>query len=814
MPEHVQTFKEKNGLRHQLIHSHMAVALIAFCALLFSLGSIMMLRSNVVRLTELREPTARSSSRALAGLHHTLASLRGWVSVGDTQFKHERKQAWDNEVTSSLKNLQALSVNWTVPKNNRRLEEATRLLTELKEVQWHIEDVAQSLGNEPGRVLLENDIYPLSEAIALPITSLIDIEKSRPPTIQSKNYLGWMADLRYSFSQCRSQLSDYVESGDAATRDNVIENLKTVMRNVENINAQQQVLSTDQIAMLSDIMFNLEAYQYLVEHVVEIRQQNDWNVAQHLLVTQAIPRARKAADLLESMNASQASLSSVDGDWVNKICDIAIIGSLVMITVLMIGAQVASTRGARKITVPIAALSQATKDLAEGRLVNDIPITTKDELGHLTQSFNQMRRRLHESDIEVRKSENRVRALVDTAANGILTINEEGTILTFNGEAEKIFGYSDVEAIGRNVNILMPSPYHESHDIYLLQYLCTGPKKVIGKRRELVGKRKDGTTFPMELSVSEMNTDSVRAFSGIVTDITKRKKMEDDLAGMNSELISASRKAGMAEIATGVLHNVGNVLNSVNISASLVSSKVKNSRLPNLAKASTMMLEQGENLGAFISLDEKGKRLPRYLAKLANTLADEQQYIVDELSTLEKNIEHIKKIVQSQQSNARISTITETSCVSELVEDAITINAQAMEREGIEMVRDFDELPKVIFDKQKLLQILINLIRNARHAIAEADSNEKRITVRIKTKGEREIAIDVIDTGIGITADNMTCIFQHGFTTKTDGHGFGLHSSVLAAKDMKGELTACSNGLHQGATFRVEFPVTYEMVTA
>ncbi|HYG23232.1 MAG TPA: PAS domain S-box protein [Verrucomicrobiae bacterium] len=307
-------------------------------------------------------------------------------------------------------------------------------------------------------------------------------------------------------------------------------------------------------------------------------------------------------------------------------------------------------------------------------------------------------------------------------------------------------------------------------------------------------------------SVPTCDSDGAVVWHGFLSNITERKKSEAKIAALNKELIETSRQAGMAEVATGVLHNVGNVLNSVNISATLVADGIQKSKAANLPKVVALFEEHGERIGEFIARDPRGQQLPRYLQQLSQQLILEQKKNVAELDLLRKNIEHIKDIVAMQQSYAKVSGITETVAVVELVEDALQMNAGALSRHEVEVVREFSPVPTVTLEKHKVLQILVNLIRNAKFACDESGRSDKRITVRVAESGGT-ISIAVADNGIGIPPENMTRIFSHGFTTRKQGHGFGLHSGALVAKEMGGILRVCSDGLGRGATFILELPI-------
>ena len=294
---------------------------------------------------------------------------------------------------------------------------------------------------------------------------------------------------------------------------------------------------------------------------------------------------------------------------------------------------------------------------------------------------------------------------------------------------------------------------------------------------------------------------------GISKDITAIKETEAQLEQVHIQLLDTSRKAGMAEIATNVLHNVGNVLNSVNISTGLVIESMKRSKVAGLARVVALLKEHEQDLGAFMTEDSRGKHVPAHLAQLAERLGADQETIVAELDSLRKNVEHIKEIVAMQQNYARVGGVKEVVNVVGLVEDGLRMNEDALSRHGVEVTREYGEVPPVNGEKHKILQILVNLLRNAKHACQESDHAEKRLTVRVENCKGR-IRISVIDNGVGITSKNLTRIFNHGFTTRKEGHGFGLHSGALAAKEMGGSLTAYSEGPGRGAAFLLELPLT------
>jgi signal transduction histidine kinase len=292
----------------------------------------------------------------------------------------------------------------------------------------------------------------------------------------------------------------------------------------------------------------------------------------------------------------------------------------------------------------------------------------------------------------------------------------------------------------------------------------------------------------------------------VVEDITERRAAEEKLERVHKQLLDASRQAGMAEIATNVLHNVGNVLNSVNVSASIVSERIRKSKCAGLARVGALLKEHAGDLPAFLS-GPQGRHLSAYVQELAGELMAERDAASAELEVLRANVEHIKEIVAMQQSYARRGGITDMVDICTLVEDSLRMNEGAFSRHGVTVVRDFQPVPTITLDKHKVLQILVNVIRNAKYACDESPNTEKRVTVRVRADSG-SMWISVADTGVGIAPENLERIFSHGFTTRKDGHGFGLHSCALAAKELGGSLACESPGPGLGATFTLTLPLS------
>lgn len=314
----------------------------------------------------------------------------------------------------------------------------------------------------------------------------------------------------------------------------------------------------------------------------------------------------------------------------------------------------------------------------------------------------------------------------------------------------------------------------------------------------------------VEQRVQQRTEELQQSNASLLENISLRQQSEAEREKLNQRLLTASRQAGMAEVATGVLHNVGNALNSVNVSAGLISNWIQQSNVSGLSKAVRMIRDHDADLGTFLTSDDKGRKLPEYLARVSALLTEEQQAMLEELTNVIEGVDHIRQIICMQQSHAKTVAVVEPVRPADLFEAAVKVNLDSLARHHVKIVREFEELPLLGLDKHRVLQILFNLVSNAKQAVKSASREHKQITLRITLLREPtgpRLRMQVADNGIGIAPENLTRVFGHGFTTREDGHGFGLHSSANAATELGGSLTAGSAGLGQGATFTLEIPL-------
>lgn len=295
----------------------------------------------------------------------------------------------------------------------------------------------------------------------------------------------------------------------------------------------------------------------------------------------------------------------------------------------------------------------------------------------------------------------------------------------------------------------------------------------------------------------------------------RRMTAEKERDQMRHDLLLVSHKAGMAEIASGVLHNIGNALNSVSVSASLLSEKISAGRAAALGRVADMMRRHEDDLHNFLTQDSKGREIPQYLTQLAEHMQAEQEKMLAEVNDLNRSLDNIKRAVESQQQKARATHVSDIFEMAALLDDVLRMNAPTLEKHEVKVVREYGRCKPVMGDPIRIQQIVTNLIGNARQALMAVD-RPRRLRLVLEQSGgdngEELTRVIVADNGEGIDEASQARLFMHGFTTRSDGHGFGLHWSAITAKQLGGELRASSEGRGKGAAFTLEIPTTMKEV--
>ena len=344
-----------------------------------------------------------------------------------------------------------------------------------------------------------------------------------------------------------------------------------------------------------------------------------------------------------------------------------------------------------------------------------------------------------------------VKSILDTIPDAMIVIDERGIMQSFSAAAERLFGYPAVEVLGRNVNLLMPPPYRESHDGYLQRYLRTGERRIIGIGRVVVGERKDGSTFPLELSVGEMKSGDQRFFTGFIRDLTESQKTEARLQELQAELVHVSRLTAMGEMASALAHELNQPLSAI----------------ANYMKGSRRLLEGSSEESATILREAMDK-------------AAEQAMRAGQV------IRRLRDFVARGESERRVED------VRKLVEEASALALVGAKDKGVRVRFEFDsQADSVLADKVQIQQVLLNLIRNAIEAMENGERRELVITATVLP--DNMIEIRVADTGTGIAPEISAQLFQPFITTKRQGMGVGLSISRTIVEAHGGSIAARPN---------------------
>jgi NO-binding membrane sensor protein with MHYT domain len=272
----------------------------------------------------------------------------------------------------------------------------------------------------------------------------------------------------------------------------------------------------------------------------------------------------------------------------------------------------------------------------------------------------------------------------------------------------------------------------------------------------------------------------------------------------NQQQLELARQLGMAEVAASVLHNVGNVLNSVNVSVNLVAEKLMTSKVQELHQLRELMNSHQNNLGEYLVNDPQGQKIPQFFNMLTDHCVSETEDIKNEVHLILKNVQHIKDIISMQQNLSKAPGVDGVVSLDNIIEEAVVITGLD-NNPNIHLVKNLIRLKPMLIDKVKLLQVLVNIITNAKDALKESENKSHKITIETELNN-KIIYLKITDTGVGIAPKNLTKIFLYGFSTKPQGHGFGIHSSALAMQEIGGTIKAVSKGVNQGATFILEIP--------
>lgn len=771
---------------------------------------------------EERQPAANYFQRLSQSLNQAIALLNSYLLTEEVEHKTKFKQIAD-DIADRLDGARQQDIFQNLGVDDT-LHTSQALLRQYREYAKELFALHDNGLNNHGLLLAGETLNPLAIRFLGNINTLLDSDDIKPDDPQVAQTLLILQNLRYNWVRMMGALNLYITAQNKdilINFNNFKEHINTLM---EKLNRQDVNIGFGEIEEMSEIHAD---YLASLPAVLEVFETDAWRADTHLLRIRIQPVTDQLQTLFEDTSDKllNAAFDSSQ-ELTHELYQIRISTITGMALALLTGILLAF-RFTHGIVPPIQRLMSAANQVARGDLNAEVMVTSRDEIGRLGSLFNTMVNHLRQAamteqqmlnelqilnqDLETRvnnrtrdleESEIKIRAILDNIGEGILVLNESGTIESLNPAAMTIFALRNDEAIGLHSTLLA-----ENYDVD--KFAESEQQGNNQQPKEYLGLRSDGSTFPMEVVVSGVLIGNKRMRVCIVRDITKRKETEQVLADAQNQLVDAAHKSGMADMATGVLHNIGNILNSVNLASEEIHRISGSSKITGLLKANDMLLKNYDNMDDFLTQDTRGKKLPEYFIKIGKVLNIEISDIQKESKELIAKTTMMKEVISTQQTYARSGFHNEQLNLPELVEDALKIQDASLKKWGVKLNTQFANTPACTGQKSKLLQVITNLIKNAKEAMSNNDQFNKPKEMIIETGMTNDtcVYLKIKDNGCGINEEQLTKIFNHGFTTKETGHGFGLHTCANAMTEMKGALKVDSKGVQKGACFTVILPI-------
>ncbi len=797
---------------------------------LYKLEEIKAVTNSVIKE---RQPTATLFQKLNHDLSLATSLLNGYLLTGETDLRDEYNST-QQQLQNRLGQAQLLANTENSGLDVEQLQHAKKLLSQFTDYADQLFDLRDRDANNRGMILAQETLNPPAIVFLGNINALLeseDVDSNNPKILAAYKAL---QDLRYSWVQMMNSLRMYVITQDRDQRINFDTFKNHTGELLTKLTKMDVEIGFGELEALTEIR---NTYVANIKPVFDIFESGNWRADSFLIKSEVRPILNELRQIFEHTADAQLNAAIESGQVLTDAQKQIVFTTLVILAVGLLLGGLLAIRITNGIVPPIQHLMLAAKNVADGDLNAEVVVTTQDEIGKLGISFNAMTNHLRsasmkeqqmldelqnlnqdlESRVEKRtkaleQSEIRIRAILDNIGEGIIVLDEKGMIESMNPAAEKIFDIKKEDALGLNATLLIADNAldklveldHYDDEIHGVFKNSSDQQPI-----EYQGLRSNGDTFPLELVVSVLNVGNKRLRVCILRDVTARKETESSLANAQNQLVDAAHKSGMADMATGVLHNIGNILNSVNLSGEEIKRISSASKISGLNKANDLLQAQ-ENIGEFLANDPRGQKLPGYFIKMGKVLNDEISEIQQESKELIKKTTMMKEVISTQQAYAKSGFHSEQLNLTQLIEDALKIQEASLKKWGVKLDKKLADTPDCTGQKSKLLQVITNLVKNAKEAMNDNDqfNRPKEMFIETGMVNDQAVYLTIKDNGCGISKDQLTKIFNHGFTTKEAGHGFGLHSSANAMTEMKGALKVDSEGVQKGATFTVTIPVS------
>ncbi len=823
-------FWRRLALRNKFLVGFGSLILLLTLTVGVTLLELHRVEKSVQDVIHVRQPVLFNFLDFTQKIYLATSSLNGYLLTGHIEHKQDYYRI------EELLNEELISIHASIDQKSSTIDpvvlhEIDTLFSEYKQYATRLFALRESdTKNYPGIRLAAEKLNPLHLAHMGTIQMIIDDEASKAPSKERIKAMYLLNEIRYSWTQMISSIRTFFTTRTTRDLQNIELYWKVYQQKMDELDRMDievgDNVSIDAVEELRDISTQ---YRVNLNEVVVVFQDEKWRADAYIMKTEVRPLVQKLREKLHSVAESQLNETRQDGhNLTESFLQIRLSAVLLFIVALVVGVAV-SILLTRWIVPPIRNLMQAASHVADGQLDIKLDVRNLDEVGSLANSFNTMvsklkqnandkhqymseieelnqslEQRVEDRTRELRLSEMRTRTIMENIGEGILTLDECGRIETINRAARYTFGFRDDDVIGMNSAGLVSQIGTERDN--LLPLFLTIEKDI---PIECIGHRRDGKQVPLEVVVTDMIIDDKFKSVCVVRDVTARKDAEYKLSEAQKQIVEAAHKSGMAEIATGVLHNIGNILNSVNTSSEEIQRLLGSCKIASLHKANQMLQENEDRLAIFLTEDEKGKMLPTYYLKLGDMLEASFQTISSEVGLLSEKVVMMRDVIRTQQDYARSGFHVEEIDVNEIVRDALKVNQTSLQRESVRVTLKNADIPHCLGQRSKLLQVVTNLIKNANEAMHENEARDRDSELVVETgiMSDDRIYIRIVDNGCGISKESLAKIFNHGFTTKADGHGFGLHASANAMTEMHGTLEVESAGPGYGAQFTLTLPV-------
>lgn len=490
--------------------------------------------SNLIQT--LRLPTSQASKQLELGIQSSLGALRGWMILGDEQFKLSREKSWAELIHPAMSQLQLQSANWTVDENRHRLAIITTALKKFETYQLQAEELAFTKESVPATQILMDQAAPLAKNIISAINNMIDLEAAYFSTPDRRKLLKALADFRGKFALALSDIRIFLLSGDPLYKDDFYITWTDNEKAFKTLMQLKYLMSTDQKILFASLILNRNGFTPLPQEMFIIRESEKANLANYILAQKAAPEAASILSELGEMTTSQIALLETDflsnkDSIANLSITVNLLFALTIVFCMTLGLLIT-----RAIVRPIKEAITIASSIGRGDLTSTESLTGSSEIAALSISFNEMQSQIIERTQAMKNSETMSRGIIEGAIDAIITIDDTGNILSCNASTLSLFKYTETNIIDKKINLLIPKLNCTDNDSYLKKIIDTGIEKHISNDREADAVNSDGLHFPIKLSINEIKLPAKSVLTCFIRDITEEKTFENKIKTANYQL--------------------------------------------------------------------------------------------------------------------------------------------------------------------------------------------------------------------------------------------------------------------------------------